>query len=165
MWRSTAPGSEVTSPSSSHAARGGSWVAEGHRGLAVEEHPLRRDQLEGVPLGRIVARGHRDAPGRIVVIHGEQDGRRRNDPDIDHVHADRLEAREHRPPEHRPGGPRVPPHDDRTVVTLRSQPGPEGGRDAGDEFGGHRGTDASADSGNADHQIVGKAYGHGRYGE
>ncbi len=54
-------------------------------------------KLEGIPLGRVVARGHGQRPGGAAALGGQQDRRRGGDPQI---HDLRAHA-------HQPGASRV----------------------------------------------------------
>src|SRR5690606_33905509 len=121
---------------------GGARLRLGHRqdgpGLAgVEELALRVEQLEGVPLGRVVRGRENDRPRRPCLQNGHRRRGRRGHAGVHHVAAGALER----------GGDEagadvarrapVAPHDDEGAVAAggAAAPRPEGGGVA-DEHGG-----------------------------
>ena len=149
------------SPSSSHVARGiPSLDQRAHldRPRRLEEQARRADELERVPLDGVVARGDHQAAGGMVVLDGELAGRRRREPDVDDVAADRLERGEDDAMEHRAGDAAVAADDDFArpgdADRARQRPGAERRGVARDDFRRERFADAPADARHADHQSV-----------
>jgi hypothetical protein len=69
--------------------------------VGVEEEPRRPDELEGVPLDRVVARRDHQAARGVMVLDRELARRRRRQADVDHAAAGRLQRAQHRAVEQR----------------------------------------------------------------
>jgi hypothetical protein len=64
-----------------------------------QKQPGRADELERIPLDRIVARRNHEAAGGMMVLDGELAGGRGGETDVDHVAADRLKRGQDHPVE------------------------------------------------------------------
>jgi len=130
-------------------------------GFRIEEDSVRPDELQGIPLDRVMARGENQSGRRLVVLHGELDRGSRDHAEVDHIYADRHESGGSGPGEHCTAGAGVPAEDDCRAVgraggrTGGASPRAERRRVARHQLGGEIGPHVSPDSGDAHHQSVG----------
>ena len=89
----------------------------------------------------------------MMVLYRELTRRRRGQPDVDDVRADRLQGRNRGPVEHRTRHPAVAADNNRARVFLEC-PRAKRGSVAGYDLGGEGLSDATANPRNADHQPV-----------
>src|SRR5436309_3335826 len=131
---------------------------------SVEKNAIRSDELEGVPLDRVVARRDDDPAARLVVLHGELHGGRRHETHVDHVAARGGEPGHRRPGERGAGRARIAPDHDGgaaaapLAVPCSDDPGAERLCPAAHDVVGQVLADDPAYAGYTHHQSVG----HGR---
>ncbi len=133
------------------------------RAVAIEKDAVGTDELERIPLDRVVARGEHDAPGGTVVQSGELCRGSGGEPEIDHIAADGHEPRDRGVREHRAGNTGVTSQHDGRVFPFpfslapvpRHRPHPERRRIARDGFRSEVLADDAANAGYADHERVG----------
>ena len=130
--------------------------------LRIKKDAVGADELEGVPLDRVVARREDDAAGGAVVLDRELRRGRGDQPQVDHVAADRHEARRRGAREHRPGRASIPAQHDggaaagplpRSPFTGRC-PNPKRRRVARHGLRRQVFADDAPDAGDADHQGI-----------
>jgi hypothetical protein len=119
--------------------------------VRLEKEPARADELEGVPLDRVVARRDHEPPRGAQLLDRQLRRRRGRQPEVDDPAADRLERGEHRAVEHRPRHPAVSPDDDRGGGGARARPRAERRREVRDDLRREPLAHAPADPGHADH--------------
>ena len=120
---------------------------------AVEKQSRRADELERVPLDRVVARRDGQTAGRVVVLDRELHRRRRHHADVEHVAPDRLERGVHHRLKHRARHAAVAADDDRRLAAVaRERPRAEAGGKLRDDLRRERLTHAPAHAGDAHHQ-------------
>ena len=118
----------------------------------IEKLAGRPDELERVPLHRIVAGRDGEAAGGMMELHRQLHAGRRHDPDVDHLTADRLEGGEDDSVEERPRNPAVAADDDRATWRASDGPCAEAGGICGNHFGGQSRADPATHTGDGYHQ-------------
>jgi hypothetical protein len=97
---------------------------------AIEKEAGRTDELERVPLDRIMARRDSETASRLVVLDRELNGWSWNHSDIEYIASNRLERGVHDRLEHGAGHAAVTTNDDARFATGACQsPGAEAGRE------------------------------------
>ena len=119
--------------------------------IGREKEPRRPDELECVPLDRIVAGRDAEAAGRVVVFDGQLDGGSGCHTDVDHGAANRLQCAVHNAREHRSGDSTVTSDDDRASA-LPCGPSAKGGGEGRDDFRSQPVAHTSAHTGHTHHQ-------------
>ena len=102
----------------------------------IEEQSGWRDELEGIPLDRIVAGGDRETAIGLMMFDSELYSWRRDHSDVDHVTPNRLQRSVHDGLEHWSRNPAVAAHHDACLSTrAREGPSSETCREFRDDFG------------------------------
>src|SRR4029079_18400612 len=91
----------------------------------IEKQSRWTDELERVPLDRIMTRSYCESSRGMMVLDRELNRRRRRHSDIDHVASNRLQRTDHRPVKHRAGYATVAPNDDFLRIALGTSPRPK----------------------------------------
>src|SRR6266568_147831 len=103
---------------------------------AIEEQSGWRDELEGIPLDRVVAGGYRETAIGLMMLDSELYRWRRDHSDVDHVTPNRLQRSVHDGLEHWSRNPAVATHHDACFSTgARESPGAEASCEFRDDFG------------------------------
>ena len=132
-------------------------------GGAIEKDAVGADELEGVPFDGVVARGEHNPARGTVVLHGELDGGRRDEANVDHPAPDRHQAGRSGACEHGSGCAGITPQHDARRLALPPSPVPRPGlcpnaerrRPPGDDFGGEVRTDQAPHPRHAHHEGAG----------
>ena len=127
-----------------------------------QKQPGGADELERVPLDRVVARGDREAARRVMCLYRELNGRRWREPNIDHVAPHRLQGSDDGAVKHRTRHAAVATDDDgRTPAvrlgrcgSLRGGPCAKPGRVGGHHLWRESFADPSPYAGDTDHEPV-----------
>src|SRR5262249_58864525 len=109
---------------------------------------LRREELDSIPLLRVVAGGHHDAAGGLESADHQRRARRRYHAQFDDVADSRKQSRHKGLLNGRSGGARVAADHDAAAAKVRA----EGHSDFGDKRWRERLVDDAADPGDAHHQ-------------
>ena len=118
----------------------------------TQEEAIGPDELERIPLDRVVTRGDAEAASGMMMLDGELERGGRREADVDHIGADALEGRAGHRVEEGAGDAAIAAQHDGARGAARDRPGPEGGGVACDDFRGQPMADPSPDAGDADHQ-------------